>query len=45
MNSEQQDAYLALPIIVEVIGATGVSADTKEHDVQIARAGVAALKR
>jgi glc operon protein GlcG len=37
----------ALPIIVdgEVIGAIGVSADTKEHDVQIARAGVAALKR
>jgi len=25
----------------EVIGAIGVSADTKEHDVQIARAGVA----
>jgi glc operon protein GlcG len=37
----------ALPIIVdgEVIGAIGVSADTKDHDVQIARAGVAALKR
>jgi len=36
----------ALPIIVdgEVIGAIGISADTKEHDVQIARAGVAALK-
>jgi glc operon protein GlcG len=37
----------ALPIIVdgEVIGAIGVSADTKEHDVQVARAGVSALKR
>ena len=37
----------ALPIIVddEVIGAIGVSADTKDHDVQIARAGLAALKR
>src|SRR5882762_1685686 len=36
----------ALPVIVdgEVIGAIGVSADTKEHDVQIARAGLAALK-
>jgi len=29
----------------EVIGAIGVSADTKDHDVQIARAGLAALKR
>jgi glc operon protein GlcG len=28
----------------EVIGAIGVSADTKEHDAQIARAGLAALK-
>src|SRR6266404_1310728 len=37
----------ALPVIVdgEVIGAIGVSADTKDHDVQIARAGLAALKR
>jgi uncharacterized protein GlcG (DUF336 family) len=26
-----------------VIGAIGVSADTKEHDAQIARAGLAAL--
>jgi glc operon protein GlcG len=36
----------ALPVIVdgEVIGAIGVSADTKEHDAQIARAGLAALK-
>ena len=35
----------ALPVIVdgEVIGAIGVSADTKEHDAQIARAGLAAL--
>jgi glc operon protein GlcG len=34
-----------LPVIVEgeVIGAIGVSADTKEHDAQIARAGLAAL--
>jgi glc operon protein GlcG len=37
----------ALPVIVdgEVIGAIGVSADTKEHDVQIARAGLAALEK
>jgi glc operon protein GlcG len=37
----------ALPVVVdgEVIGAIGVSADTKEHDAQIARAGLAALKR
>src|ERR1700728_1197477 len=37
----------ALPVIVngEVIGAIGVSADTKEHDAQIARAGLAALAR
>src|ERR1700675_183325 len=36
----------ALPVIVdgEVIGAIGVSADTKEHDAQIARAGLGALK-
>jgi glc operon protein GlcG len=36
----------ALPVIVdgEVIGAIGVSADTKEHDAQIARAGLAALR-
>lgn len=35
-----------LPVLVngEVIGAIGVSADTKEHDAQIARAGLAALK-
>jgi uncharacterized protein GlcG (DUF336 family) len=35
---------LVLPVIVdgEVIGAIGVSADTKEHDAQIARAGLAA---
>ena len=35
----------ALPVIVngEVIGAIGISADTKEHDAQIARAGLAAL--
>jgi uncharacterized protein GlcG (DUF336 family) len=35
----------ALPVIVngEVIGAIGVSADTKEHDAQIAQAGLAAL--
>jgi glc operon protein GlcG len=35
----------ALPVIVdgEVIGAIGVSADTKEHDKQIAGAGLAAL--
>src|SRR3984957_7082497 len=34
-----------LPVIVdgEVNGAIGVSADTKEHDAQIARAGLAAL--
>jgi glc operon protein GlcG len=37
----------ALPIIVdgEVIGAIGVSADTKDHDVLIARAGLTALKQ
>jgi glc operon protein GlcG len=37
----------ALPVIVngEVIGAIGVSADTKEHDAQIARAGLAALRQ
>ncbi|MGD0492315.1 MAG: heme-binding protein [Steroidobacteraceae bacterium] len=36
----------ALPVIVngEVIGAIGVSADTKDHDAQIARAGLAALR-
>jgi glc operon protein GlcG len=36
----------AFPVIVngEVIGAIGVSADTKEHDAQIARAGLAALR-
>src|SRR5271169_1555676 len=36
----------ALPVIVdgEVIGAIGVSADTKEHDAQIAQAGLAALQ-
>jgi len=36
----------ALPIIVdgEVIGAIGVSADTPDHDGQIAQAGLAALK-
>jgi glc operon protein GlcG len=35
----------ALPVVVngELIGAIGVSADTKEHDAQIARAGLAAL--
>jgi glc operon protein GlcG len=35
-----------LPVIVngEVIGAIGVSADTKEHDAQIAQAGLAALQ-
>ena len=35
-----------LPIVVdgEVIGAIGASFDTPEHDVQIAQAGVAALK-
>jgi glc operon protein GlcG len=35
----------ALPIIVDgqVIGAIGVSADTPDHDVQIAQAGLAAL--
>ena len=35
-----------LPVIVdgEVIGVIGVSADTKERDAQIARAGLAALK-
>jgi glc operon protein GlcG len=36
-----------LPIIVDgqVIGAIGVSADTKEHDTQIAQAGLAALRQ
>jgi len=36
-----------LPVVVdgEVIGAIGVSADTKEHDAQIAQAGLAALAR
>jgi glc operon protein GlcG len=36
-----------LPIIVdgEVIGAIGVSFDTPEHDVQIARAGLTAVPR
>jgi len=35
----------ALPIVLdgEVIGAIGVSADTPDHDVQIARAGLAAF--
>jgi glc operon protein GlcG len=35
----------ALPIIVDgqLIGAIGVSADTPDHDVQIAQAGLAAL--
>jgi glc operon protein GlcG len=35
-----------LPIVVdgEVIGAIGASFDTPEHDVQIAQAGLAALK-
>lgn len=35
----------ALPIILngEVIGAIGVSADTPDHDVQIAKAGLAAF--
>jgi glc operon protein GlcG len=35
----------ALPIVVDgqVIGAIGVSADTPDHDVQIAQAGLAAL--
>jgi glc operon protein GlcG len=35
----------ALPIVVngEVIGAIGVSADTPDHDVQIAQAGLAAF--
>jgi len=35
----------ALPVIVEgeVIGAIGASTDTKEHDAQIAQAGLAAL--
>jgi glc operon protein GlcG len=34
------------PIVVdgEVIGAIGVSADTPDHDAQIAKAGLAALK-
>jgi len=31
--------------MVEVIGAIGVSADTKEHDAQIAQAGLAALTK
>ena len=36
----------ALPIVVdgEVVGAIGVSADTPDHDLQIAKAGLAALK-
>ncbi|MBV8186768.1 MAG: heme-binding protein [Alphaproteobacteria bacterium] len=36
-----------LPVVVdgEVIGAIGVSADTKEHDAQIAQAGLAAPAR
>jgi glc operon protein GlcG len=36
-----------LPVVVDgdVIGAIGVSADTKEHDAQIAQAGLAALVR
>lgn len=36
-----------LPIVVDgqVVGAIGVSADTKEHDTQIAQAGLAALRR
>ena len=36
-----------LPVAVDddVIGAIGVSADTKEHDAQIAQAGLAALVR
>lgn len=35
-----------LPIIIDgqVVGAIGVSADTKVHDSQIARAGLAAVK-
>jgi glc operon protein GlcG len=35
----------ALPIVMDgqVIGAIGVSADTPEHDVQIAKAGLTAL--
>jgi len=35
-----------LPIVIDgqVVGAIGVSADTKVHDSQIARAGLAALK-
>jgi glc operon protein GlcG len=34
-----------LPIVINghVVGAIGVSADTKEHDTQIAQAGLAAL--
>jgi glc operon protein GlcG len=36
-----------LPIVVEgeVIGGIGASFDTPEHDVEIARAGLAALTR
>ena len=36
----------ALPIMVDgqVVGAIGVSADTPDHDVQIAQAGLAAFK-
>jgi glc operon protein GlcG len=35
-----------LPIVVdgEVIGATGASFDTPEHDVKIAQAGLAAVR-
>jgi len=35
-----------LPIVIDgqVVGAIGVSADTKVHDSQIARAGLTALK-
>jgi glc operon protein GlcG len=41
---EMQDG---LPIVVEgeVIGGIGASFDTPEHDVEIARAGLAALTR
>ena len=37
----------ALPVVVdgEVIGAIGASFDTPEHDVQVAKAGLAALGR
>ncbi|HVO16911.1 MAG TPA: heme-binding protein [Alphaproteobacteria bacterium] len=36
----------ALPIVVDgqVVGAVGVSGETPDHDVQIAQAGLAALK-